>query len=148
MGSHNSFYIDANVAGSGMAIDTEIKKYVASHALDHAWRKWSEQSKWWPIEEVVILSKSFPIVIFSLQCNGEDGPFKYFYLDGVLVPEYWALPKRWPSKSAMISGKKKMDAYNKAWAIKEKKLEAEQHEKNRLAKIAELENQLKQLKTG
>lgn len=146
MGSYNKWFVSSNCPET-CTIYKNIQQYIDNHALSWVWKGWSESTKYSPEKEMIPLSKAFPGIIFSCEASGEY-PFKSFYLNGVEVPDYWALLKRWPSVSGMRSGKKKMDAYEKARKIKNKKLEEEQASKDRLAKITELENQLKQLKTG
>lgn len=107
--------------------------------------KWSEQMKWCPVENIKSLSKLFSEVIFMYQSHGDNGYSKWFYLNGESVNEYWVLPK-FPSKATFKKGRTnsiKHFSENKKKDIiaTEKKIE-----ENRLAEIAKLEKQLKQLK--
>jgi len=144
MGTYRRFYIDAYIGNTELP---DVLRFIQEKSIEDAWRKWSDYSKWWALDEMKELSLAFPSIMFSIHSAGEDGAFKHFYLNGVEVEDCFAIYP-FPSKAAFARG-----------IIKQKQHQVQQKKAHELAmlkradierkeKIAKLEVELNQLKAG
>ena len=102
MGSNNSWYIDVNtddkqqihaIIAEGRRIDDPTGDSSDEYWDVYCFRKWSQSTKWSPIDLLRKLSRVFKKHFFLLKCSGESGPNEWFYLDGLSLPKSLVFPK-------------------------------------------------------
>jgi hypothetical protein len=150
MGSHHSYYLDANTYNpiDILKIKEHLKTCSSPNDCSDLWRNWSEESKWNEGCEVAsALSIKFSHLIFSICDNGDYGYFKMFYKSGKWVMEESVVSK-FPTTAKFDKAWKEKIHNDKLKKAKEAKDKAIQEEKEKLERIASLESELEKLKTG